>query len=121
MAASIGEAFESLYPDFSAPEFCPFVPEFYNFVPEAIVPRASTLLVVGNGTVKRAPAREIFAWCTFDFANSGDTTVIITAVFNVYFVSVVAENRPEATLLWTLALSCSYLAVLITAPILGAI
>ena len=65
--------------------------------------------------------REIFAWCTFDFANSGYTTVIITAVFNVYFVSVVAENRPSATLLWTLALSCSYLAVLLTAPVLGAI
>ena len=39
----------------------------------------------------------------------------------MYFVSVVAENRPAATLLWTLALSVSYLLVLITAPLLGAI
>jgi len=39
----------------------------------------------------------------------------------VYFVTVVAENRPSATLLWTLALSASYLLVLLTAPVLGAI
>ncbi|HJO03319.1 MAG TPA: MFS transporter [Acidobacteriota bacterium] len=46
---------------------------------------------------------------------------MITAVYNVYFVSVVAENRPAATLIWTLALSASYLLVLVTAPLLGAI
>ncbi len=71
--------------------------------------------------MQRAPNRELFAWCTFDFANSGYTTVVITAVFNVYFVTVVAENRPSATLVWTLALSASYLLVLLTAPVLGAI
>ncbi len=47
--------------------------------------------------------------------------MIITAVYNVYFVSVVAENRPSATLLWTAALSVSYFLVLITAPVVGAI
>lgn len=39
----------------------------------------------------------------------------------MYFVTVVAENRPAATLIWTLALSTSYLLVLLTAPVLGAI
>ena len=39
----------------------------------------------------------------------------------MYFVTVVAENRPSATLLWTLALSVSYLLVLLTAPVVGAI
>jgi UMF1 family MFS transporter len=63
----------------------------------------------------------LFAWCTFDFANSGYTTVIITAVFNAYFVGVVAGGRPSATFLWTLALAVSYLFVLLSAPILGAI
>lgn len=65
--------------------------------------------------------RELFAWCTFDFANSGYTTVIITAVFNAYFVGVVAGGRPEATFLWTLALAASYLIVLLSAPVVGAI
>ena len=63
----------------------------------------------------------MFAWCSFDFANSGYTTVIITAVFNAYFVSVIAGDRPSATFLWTLALSVSYLLVLLTAPVVGAI
>ena len=34
--------------------------------------------------------REVWSWAAFDFANSGYTTVVLTAVFNAYFVSVVA-------------------------------
>ncbi len=56
----------------------------------------------------------------FDFANSGYTTVVITAVFNAYFVSVVAGKAPWATFAWTCALAVSYLAVMLTAPLLGA-
>ena len=33
--------------------------------------------------------REVFGWAMYDFANSGYTTVVITAVFNAYFVGVV--------------------------------
>ena len=36
--------------------------------------------------------REVFAWSMYDFANSGYTTVVLTAVFNAYFVSVVAQK-----------------------------
>lgn len=64
--------------------------------------------------------REVWAWAMFDFANSGYTTVVITAVFSAYFVSVVAGDAPWATLAWTLALSVSYAAVLLTAPLVGA-
>jgi UMF1 family MFS transporter len=56
----------------------------------------------------------------FDFANSGYTTVVITAVFNAYFVSVVAGKAPWATFAWTCALAASYLAIMFTAPVLGA-
>ncbi|MBI2750534.1 MAG: MFS transporter [Burkholderiales bacterium] len=56
----------------------------------------------------------------YDFANSGYTTVVITAVFNAYFVAAVAGQAPWATFAWTAALSVSYLAVLLTAPIVGA-
>ena len=52
----------------------------------------------------------------YDFANSGYTTVVITAVFNAYFVAAVAGKAPWATFAWTAALSVSYLAVLLTAP-----
>lgn len=64
--------------------------------------------------------REVWAWAMYDFANSGYTTVVITAVFNAYFVAVVAGNAPWATLAWTAALGLSSLIVLLTAPWLGA-
>src|SRR5258707_7094904 len=64
--------------------------------------------------------REVWAWSMYDFANSGYTTVVITAVFNAFFVAAVAEKAPWATFDWTAALSVSYLAVLLTAPVVGA-
>ena len=64
--------------------------------------------------------REVWAWAMFDFANSGYTTVVITAIFNAYFVSIVAGNKDWATLAWTSALSVSYLLIILTAPLLGA-
>lgn len=63
---------------------------------------------------------ELWAWAMYDFANSGYTTVVITAVFSAYFVSVVAGDAPWATFAWTLALSASYAAVLSSAPLVGA-
>jgi len=56
----------------------------------------------------------------YDFANSGYTTVVITAVFNAYFVGVVCAGQSWATLAWTLALSVSYALIIVSAPILGA-
>lgn len=56
----------------------------------------------------------------YDFANSGYTTVVITAVYNAYFVGVVADKASWATLAWTSALAVSYLAIMLTAPVVGA-
>jgi UMF1 family MFS transporter len=56
----------------------------------------------------------------YDFANSGYTTVVITAVFNAYFVAVVAGNAPWATFAWTAALAVSYALIVVTAPVIGA-
>ncbi|OGI53057.1 MAG: MFS transporter [Candidatus Muproteobacteria bacterium RIFCSPHIGHO2_01_60_12] len=71
------------------------------------------------------PRREIFAWAMYDFANSGYTTVVLTAVFNAYFVGVVAGNGADrsgtATLLWTVVMAITNVLVLASAPILGAI
>ena len=64
--------------------------------------------------------REVFAWAMYDFANSGYTTVVLTAVFNAYFVSVVAGNEPWATFAWTAALSVSYAIVMFLGPVAGA-
>ena len=64
--------------------------------------------------------REVWAWSMYDFANSGYTTVVITAVFSAYFVSVVAQNSPWGTFAWTAALSVSYALILLTGPLVGA-
>ena len=63
---------------------------------------------------------EVAAWAMYDFANSGYTTVVITAVFSAYFVGVVAADAPWATFAWTLALSASYALVMLSAPLIGA-
>lgn len=65
-------------------------------------------------------ARELWAWAMYDFANSGYTTVVITALFNAYFVAVVAGNAPWATLAWTAALAVSYGLIVLSAPLIGA-
>lgn len=63
--------------------------------------------------------RELLAWACYDFANSGYTTVVITAVFNAWFVAVIAAGADWATLAWTLALSVSYALVIVVSPLLG--
>ena len=63
---------------------------------------------------------EVLAWAMYDFANSGYTTVVITAVFNAYFVNTVAGDAEWATLAWTSGLSLSYLLILLVSPWVGA-
>jgi MFS transporter, UMF1 family len=64
--------------------------------------------------------REVFGWAMYDFANSGYTTVVITAVFAAYFVGGIAKGAQWATFAWTLALSISYAIVMLVMPSLGA-
>ena len=64
--------------------------------------------------------REVFGWAMYDFANSGYTTVVLTAVFSAYFVGGVAGGASWATFAWTLTLAASSLVVMLTMPALGA-
>ncbi len=70
-----------------------------------------------NPGVKRS---EVFGWAMYDFANSGYTTVVLTAVFSAYFVGVVAEGAAWATFAWTLTLAVSNVLVMLTMPAIGA-
>jgi UMF1 family MFS transporter len=74
----------------------------------------------GPALAPEVKLREVWAWSMYDFANSGYTTVVITAVFSAYFVGAVAGKAPWATFAWTAALSVSYLLILLTAPLVGA-
>ena len=64
--------------------------------------------------------REAWSWAMFDFANSGYTTVVITAIFNAYFVAVVTNNQEWGTFAWTAALAVSYALIMLAGPALGA-
>lgn len=81
---------------------------------------ATTLRRAHPAGVAPVRRRELVAWAFYDFANSGYTTVVITAVFNAWFVAVIAGGADWATLAWTLALSLSYALVIVIAPVLGA-
>ena len=69
------------------------------------------------------PRRAIVAWAMYDFANSGYTTVVLTAIYNAYFVGVIAAvaGPGAATLYWTLAAAIANAVVLLTAPVIGAV
>ncbi len=64
--------------------------------------------------------REVLGWAMYDFANSGYTTVVLTAVFAAYFVGAVAGGADWATFAWTAALSASHAIVMFTIPAMGA-
>jgi len=73
---------------------------------------------------KRAPAREIFGWAMFDFANQAYTLLIITVIFGDLFTRVIVGDAPDyrlGNLLWSMALAVSYLLVVIVNPLCGAV
>ncbi|MBX9720300.1 MAG: MFS transporter [Candidatus Obscuribacterales bacterium] len=77
-------------------------------------------------TTETAPKGEILSWAMYDFANSSYATIVATAIFNPYFVSVVAGNgsglKPGDGTLWlTISICLSSLAVVISAPVIGTI
>jgi MFS transporter, UMF1 family len=75
-------------------------------------------------TRKRAPAKEIFGWAMFDFANQAYTLLIITVVFGDLFTRVIVGDGPDyrlGNLLWSIALATSYLLVVVANPVCGAI
>lgn len=65
--------------------------------------------------------KEIFGWCMYDVADSAFTTVIVTALYALYFGTVVVGDPNQADYLWGWGASISEVIVAIVAPILGAI
>jgi UMF1 family MFS transporter len=95
-------------------------PSHHVHPPSPPRPTSSGGAGVGASLAEGVSRREVFAWASLDFANSGYTTVVLTAVFNAYFVATVMANDPSATLVWTTILAASYLLVMVTAPLIGA-
>ncbi len=79
-----------------------------------------------RSTTHLAPGKELISWAMYDFANSGYTTVVLTAIFSAYFVGVIAAttdgtSNGTGTLLWSITIGVANILILITAPVLGAI
>ncbi len=73
-----------------------------------------------------------FGWCMYDWANSSFATVIMAAVFPVYFAAIIPAGGAQLSLfgfartlpaaaLWGYLVSASMLAVAFSAPYLGAL
>ena len=66
--------------------------------------------------------KQVGAWALFDFANSVYPAVIVSVVFQIYFIETIVGNEAgEGDALWGRAVSLSALIVALSAPVLGAI
>ncbi|MBK1691321.1 MFS transporter [Ectothiorhodospira mobilis] len=73
----------------------------------------------------KAERREILGWAMYDFASQAYTLLIITVIFGDLFTRVIvgdaANDYRLGNLLWSLSLAASYLLVVLTGPLAGAI
>jgi UMF1 family MFS transporter len=70
----------------------------------------------------RMDRKQVGAWALFDFANSVYPAVIVSVVFQIYFIEVVVGNDAgQGDAWWGRAVSMSALIVALSAPVLGAI
>ncbi|MFQ5537785.1 MAG: MFS transporter [Gemmatimonadota bacterium] len=66
--------------------------------------------------------KQVGAWALYDFANSVYPAVVQTAVFALFYTSVVVGNESgDGSLWWGAAVSISVLIVALTSPLLGAV
>lgn len=65
--------------------------------------------------------REIVSWCLYDFSSSAFNTLMVTFVFNFFFVYEIAADPRSGTALWGVALNISAVVVALSTPVLGAI
>lgn len=65
---------------------------------------------------------ELRAWAMYDWANSAFLTVIVTAVFPIYYSKVAAEfmSEPAATFRFSMATTIALVLIAVASPILGA-
>ncbi|HEX9653921.1 MAG TPA: MFS transporter [bacterium] len=65
--------------------------------------------------------RAVFAWATYDFANSAFSALVLTFIFSTYFTKAIAPNEIVGTSLWSRGLTVSGLTVAFLSPFMGAL
>lgn len=64
---------------------------------------------------------ELRAWALYDVANSGFWTVVVTALFPIYYGSVAAAGRDDVLQTYTVVTSAALLVIALLGPVLGAL
>ncbi len=62
----------------------------------------------------------IAAWCTYDWANSAFTTLVVTFIYSTYFVQAFADDPDTGTLFWSWGIVVSSILIAVLSPVLGA-
>lgn len=62
----------------------------------------------------------IWAWATYDFANSAFTTLVVTFVYAAFFAKGIAPDETTGTDLWSTGITISALVVAFLSPFMGA-
>ena len=62
----------------------------------------------------------IAAWCTYDWANSAFTTLVVTFIYSTYFVQAFADDPDTGTAFWSRGIVVSSILVAVLSPVLGA-
>ncbi|MGA0255968.1 MAG: MFS transporter [Rhodothermales bacterium] len=62
----------------------------------------------------------IWAWATYDFANSAFTTLVVTFVYAAFFAKGIAPDETTGTDLWSMGITISALVIAVLSPFMGA-
>ena len=66
--------------------------------------------------------REVFGWAMFDFANQAFTLVILTTMFQLYFVyHIVVHDESRGRMLWAVSGIIALTMVIVISPVIGAL
>jgi len=74
-----------------------------------------------NPPPKGFDRRAVFAWSTYDFANSAFTTLVVTFIYATYFTKAIAPDEVRGTELWSLGVTLTAVVVALLSPYVGAI
>ena len=85
------------------------------------VPAPDATAMAAPDGKEQARRRAVWAWCFYDWANSGYVTVCMSAILPVYFVKVAGKHLGDgvAATYWAYTSAFSALIAAIVSPVLG--
>jgi UMF1 family MFS transporter len=65
--------------------------------------------------------RSVYSWCSYDWANSAFTTLVVTFIYSAYFSGAFAVDADRGTVLWSRGIVVSAILIALLSPLLGAV